>query len=141
MLDVFRLYSRKTLCFSLFNNSPLFSFVVNPHSTSPHTHTHTDTHHTHTHTHTHPAGIISIISAVSEQSEFWHSYTIYVTVDGFGGLVVSMLASGIRVRGFKPGRSHWIFRTSEKKILRMPSFGGEVKESVPCPSFAACKRT
>jgi hypothetical protein len=23
----------------------------------------------------------------------------------------------------------------------MPSFGGEVKESVPCPSFAACKRT
>jgi len=46
--------------------------------------------------------------------------------DGFGGLVVSMLVSGTRVRGFKP----W-------KILRMPSFGGEVKESVPCPSFAA----
>jgi hypothetical protein len=23
----------------------------------------------------------------------------------------------------------------------MPSFGGEVKVSVPCPSFAACKRT
>jgi hypothetical protein len=28
------------------------------------------------------------------------------TVDGFGGLVV---ASGSRVRGFKPGRSRWIF--------------------------------
>jgi hypothetical protein len=27
------------------------------------------------------------------------------------------------------------------KILSMPSFGGEVKESVPCPSFAACKRS
>jgi hypothetical protein len=27
------------------------------------------------------------------------------------------------------------------KILHMPSFGGEVKGSVPCPSFAACKRT
>jgi hypothetical protein len=27
------------------------------------------------------------------------------------------------------------------KILSMPSFGGEVKVSVPCPSFAACKRT
>jgi hypothetical protein len=27
------------------------------------------------------------------------------------------------------------------KILSMPSFGGEVKESVPCPSFAACERT
>jgi len=55
--------------------------------------------------------------------------------DGFGVLVVSMLASGTRVRGFKPGRSRWIFRASEK------FFGGEVKESVPCPSFAACKRT
>jgi hypothetical protein len=31
------------------------------------------------------------------------------SVDGFGGLVVSMLASGSRVRGFKPGRSRWIF--------------------------------
>jgi len=27
------------------------------------------------------------------------------------------------------------------KILGMPSSGAEVKESVPCPSFAACKRT
>ena len=26
-------------------------------------------------------------------------------------------------------------------ILSMPSFGGKVKESVPCPSFAVCKRT
>ena len=31
--------------------------------------------------------------------------------DGFGGLVVSMLASGTQVCGFKPGRSRWIFRT------------------------------
>ena len=30
---------------------------------------------------------------------------------------------------------------SDVKILNMPSSGGEVKESVPCPSFAACKRT
>jgi hypothetical protein len=28
-----------------------------------------------------------------------------------------------------------------KKILIMPSFGGGVKPSVPCCSFAACKRT
>jgi len=27
------------------------------------------------------------------------------------------------------------------KILSMPSSGGEVKEPVPWPSFAACKRT
>ena len=63
----------------------------------------------------------------------------YTHIDGFGGLVVSMLASGTQVFGFKPGRSRWIF--TGVKILSMPSYGGEVKESVPCPSFAACKRT
>jgi hypothetical protein len=31
------------------------------------------------------------------------------TQDGFGGLVVSMLASGSRVRGFDFDRSRWIF--------------------------------
>ena len=60
-------------------------------------------------------------------------------LDGFGGLVVSMLASGIQVCGFKPGLSRWIF--TDVKILSIPSSGGEVKESVPCPSFAECKRT
>ena len=63
----------------------------------------------------------------------------YGAEDGFGGLVVSMLASGTQVCGFKPGRSRWNF--TDVKILSMPSSGGEVKESVPCPSFAACKRT
>jgi hypothetical protein len=42
--------------------------------------------------------------------------------DGFGGLVVSMLASGSRVRGFRPGRSRWIF--FHVKIPSLPSFGG-----------------
>ena len=32
---------------------------------------------------------------------------------GFGGLVVSMLAFGTRVRGFELGRCRWIFRVSE----------------------------
>jgi hypothetical protein len=49
---------------------------------------------------------------------------------GYSGLVVSMLASGTQVCGFKP-----------EKILSMPSFGGEVKPSVPCRSFTACKRS
>jgi hypothetical protein len=47
------------------------------------------------------------------------------SLDGFGGLVVSMLASGSRVRGLKPGRSRWIFLYV--KILSLPSFGGKVK--------------
>jgi hypothetical protein len=53
--------------------------------------------------------------------------TTFMCQSGFGGLVVSMLASGTQVRVFKLGRSR-----------RMPSFGGEVKPSVPCRSFAAC---
>ena len=44
-------------------------------------------------------------------------------LDGFGGVVVSMLASRIRVRGFKPGRSRWIFRAPEKSSAYLPSEG------------------
>jgi hypothetical protein len=42
---------------------------------------------------------------------------------GIGGLVVNMLASGTRVRGFKPGRSRWIFQASEKSSACLPSEG------------------
>jgi len=57
----------------------------------------------------------------------------------FGGLGVSVLAFRTQIRGFKPGRSRWIFKG--EKILSTPSFGGEVKPSVPCCRFAACKRS
>ena len=50
-----------------------------------------------------------------------------------------MLAFSTQVRGFKPGRSRRIFQG--EKILSTPSFGGEVKPSVPCRRFAACKRS
>ena len=46
---------------------------------------------------------------------------------GFGGLEVSVLAFGTEAVGFF-GRNN-------------PSFGGEVKPSVPCRKFTACKRT
>ena len=49
----------------------------------------------------------------------------------------SMLAFGTEVRGFKPGWSRRIFKG--EKILSTPSFGGEVKPSVPRRRFAACK--
>jgi hypothetical protein len=51
----------------------------------------------------------------------------------------SVLAFGAQVHGCKPGRIHWIFKG--EKILSAPSFGGEVKPSVPCRRFAACKRS
>jgi hypothetical protein len=47
--------------------------------------------------------------------------------------VVSMLASGVRTR---PKPSDF----SGEKIDSMHSFGGEVKPSVPCCRFAACKK-
>jgi len=50
-------------------------------------------------------------------------YKMKWSEDGFGGLVVSMLASGTRVRGFKPGRSRWIFRASETSSACLPSEG------------------
>ena len=50
----------------------------------------------------------------------------------------SVLAFGTQVRGFKPGQSRRIFQG--EKILSTPSFGGEVKPSVPCCRFTACKR-
>jgi hypothetical protein len=43
--------------------------------------------------------------------------------DGFGGLVVSMLASGSRVRGFDPERSRWIFSDVKKSSACLPSAG------------------
>ena len=48
----------------------------------------------------------------------------------------SVLAFGTQVRGFKP-----VGFLRAKKILSAPSFGGEVKPSVPCRKFAACKRS
>jgi hypothetical protein len=54
---------------------------------------------------------------------------------GFGGLVVSMLAPGTQVRGFKTPA-----KLSDFSGKKMPSFGGEVKSLVPCRRFVACKR-
>jgi len=50
-----------------------------------------------------------------------------------------VLAFSTQVCGFKPGRSLRNFRA--KNILSTSSFGGEVKPSVSCHRFAACKRS
>ena len=51
----------------------------------------------------------------------------------------SVLAFGIQVRGFNPGRSRRTFQG--EKILSAPSFGREVKPYVPCRIFVACKKS
>ena len=50
----------------------------------------------------------------------------------------SALPLSTQVRGFKPGQSRQDFQG--RKILSAPSFGGEVKPSVSCRRFMACKR-
>ena len=65
-------------------------------------------------------------------------YKIYI-YNRLGWSRGSVLAFGTQVCGFKPGRSHRIFKG--EKIFSTPSFGGEVKPSVPCRKFAACKRS
>jgi hypothetical protein len=54
----------------------------------------------------------------------------------FSSLVFSMLASGTQVRGFKPSWRSRIFRAKKSSAF----LRGEVKPSVPCLRFAACKR-
>jgi len=71
--------------------------------------------------------------------KFYTTKLVLTFVRNFGGLEVSVLAFGTRVRGFKPDRIRRIF--SGEKILSTPSFGREVKPSVLCRKFTACKRT
>jgi hypothetical protein len=52
---------------------------------------------------------------------------------GFGGLVVSMLASGTQDREFKPGRSCWIFRV-KKSTAYLPQRGSKAV----CPMSQIC---
>jgi hypothetical protein len=52
-------------------------------------------------------------------------FHLHKVKSGFGGLAVSMLASGTQDRGFAPDRSRRIFPVG--KIHSVPSFGGEVK--------------
>jgi len=58
-------------------------------------------------------------------------------LSGFGGLEIACWPLVPKFSRLAPGRSPRIFRA--KKILT--SFRGEIKPSVPCRSFTACKRS
>jgi hypothetical protein len=51
------------------------------------------------------------------------THLVLTSIDGFGGLVITMLASGSRVRGFEPDRSRWIFSDVKKSSACLPSEG------------------
>ena len=59
-------------------------------------------------------------------------------VGGFGGLGVACWPLVPKFAGSNPAEAVGFLRA--KKILSTPFFGGEVKPSVPCRRFAACKR-
>jgi len=65
--------------------------------------------------------------------------TDYFNNYNFGGLEVSVLASGTRVRRFKPGRSRRIFQ-AKKSSERLPSEGKESRRS-HVVKFTTCERT
>ena len=58
---------------------------------------------------------------------------------GFGGLEVACWPLVPKFAGSNPTETVPFFQG--EKILSMPFFGGEVKPSVPCSTFAACKRS
>jgi len=58
---------------------------------------------------------------------------------GFGGLGVACWPLVPKFAGSNPAEA--VGFLGQKKILSTPSFGGEVKPSVPCRRFPACKRS
>jgi hypothetical protein len=54
----------------------------------------------------------------------------YIVLSHLGGVVASVLATGPKGCGFKPGRGYGVLR--ETKIRSTPSFGWEVKPEDPC---------
>ena len=70
-------------------------------------------------------------------NSFLYSYTNVIAA--FGGLGVACWPLVPTFAGWNPTEAVGFLRA--KKILSMPSFGGEVKPSVPCRRFAACKRS
>jgi hypothetical protein len=63
---------------------------------------------------------------------------VYV-ICGFRGLGVACWPLVPKFAGSNPAEAVGFLRA--KKILSTPSFGGEVKPSVPCRRFVGCKRT
>jgi hypothetical protein len=70
---------------------------------------------------------------MSERNENFSIVSVNIKISGhfnlnfkfviaLGGLVVSVLATGPKVRGFKPGRGRWILRVI-KSAARLPPEG------------------
>ena len=69
---------------------------------------------------------------------YWFLVT-YPFLSGFGGLGVACWPLVPKFAGSNPTEA--VGFLGQKKIPSTPSFGGDVKPSVPCRRFAACKRS
>ena len=77
---------------------------------------------------------------MNRANELARSAYMYVCRNvGFSGLGVACWPLVPKFAGSNPAEAVGFLRG--EKILRTPSFGGEVKPSVPCRRFAACKRS
>ena len=66
--------------------------------------------------------------------QFWNTYELFIY-----GLGVACWPLVPKFAGSNPAEAVGFLRG--EKILSTPSFGGEVKPSVPCRRFVACKRS
>jgi len=73
---------------------------------------------------------LSLLNTPMEKQEIYYS--------GFGGLEVACWPLVPKFACSHPAEAVGFLG---QKILSTPSFGGEVKPSVPCRSFTACKRS
>jgi hypothetical protein len=68
----------------------------------------------------------------------YHNHLLYVAL---GGLVVSVLATGPKVRGFDRDRGRWIFKGDKNPEHHFFLKGSKAVVNVKCRRFTACKRT
>jgi len=76
-----------------------------------------------------------IVNSITNRLNYCVIFMAY-TLFGFGGLGVACWALVPKFVSSNPAEAVGFLRA--KKILSTPSFGGEVKPSVPCRRSAAC---
>ena len=81
----------------------------------------------------------SFFNDIQNISDYIYIYIYIYIYSGFGGLRVAFWFLISKFAGSNPAEAVGFLRA--KKIFSTPSFGGEVKPSVPCRRFAACKRS
>jgi hypothetical protein len=84
-------------------------------------------------------GLLYVFTVLKTGSVIVRFEVLTALLSGFGGLEVACWPLIPKFAGSHPAEAVRIFRA--KKILSTPSFRGEVKPSVSCRSFMACKRS